>query len=346
MAPVRPPQRSLTAITSRARSSAVVVPPGQTTYAFDVTVNGDVIVEPDEAFAVHVTGVTGALVFDGDAVGTIVNDDEPPPVAAEVVISQVYGGGGNSGATLTHDFIELFNRGTTTVSLEGWSVQYTSAGGTGTWQVTPLTGSIAARHATTSCRRRKERAVPRALPSPDATGTIAMAAGAGKVALQVTATPIVGACPASGTADLVGYGAATCFEGMGPAGGGEQHARPRCASAAAASIPTTTASTSRSATRCRATRRAGVRSCVPVPAAIHDSPGQRLRLAVRGPGRPDHRHRHRHQVERLLPAGADGAADTDPATSEGIFVFTAAAPAVTVGGQVGGARYGRANSSA
>ena len=42
-----------------------------------------------------------------------------------------------------------------------------------------------------------------------------MAAGAGKVALQVTTMPIVGACPTSGTADLVGYGGASCFEGMG-----------------------------------------------------------------------------------------------------------------------------------
>ena len=33
--------------------------------------------------------------------------------------------------TYTHDFIELFNRGTTTVSLAGWSVQYASATGTG-----------------------------------------------------------------------------------------------------------------------------------------------------------------------------------------------------------------------
>jgi hypothetical protein len=43
-----------------------------------------------------------------------------------VVISQVYGGG-NSGATYTHDFIELFNRGTVPISLAGWSVQYGSA---------------------------------------------------------------------------------------------------------------------------------------------------------------------------------------------------------------------------
>ena len=31
------------------------------------------------------------------------------PARAAVVISQVYGGGGNSGATLQHDFVEIFN---------------------------------------------------------------------------------------------------------------------------------------------------------------------------------------------------------------------------------------------
>src|SRR5512144_2823700 len=65
-----------------------------------------------------------------------------------VVISQVYGGGGNSGAPYTNDFIELYNRGTTTVSLAGWSVQYASATGTGnlganSGQLTELSGSIA-----------------------------------------------------------------------------------------------------------------------------------------------------------------------------------------------------------
>ena len=49
-------------------------------------------------------------------------------LSADIVISQVYGGGGNSGATYTHDFIELFNRGTAPVSLSGWSVQYSSSG--------------------------------------------------------------------------------------------------------------------------------------------------------------------------------------------------------------------------
>src|SRR5262245_30036078 len=63
-------------------------------------------------------------------------------VSSTIVISQVYGGGGNAGATLKNDFIELFNRGTTTISLSGWSVQYAATTGT-TWQVTPLTGSLA-----------------------------------------------------------------------------------------------------------------------------------------------------------------------------------------------------------
>jgi hypothetical protein len=67
----------------------------------------------------------------------------PPPPPADIVVSQLYGGGGNTGAPFSNDYIELFNRGGAPVSLSGWSVQYGSATGT-TWQVTPLTGSIAA----------------------------------------------------------------------------------------------------------------------------------------------------------------------------------------------------------
>src|SRR5260370_22544740 len=59
-------------------------------------------------------------------------------VSNDIVISQVYGGGGNVGAPVKNDFIELFNRGTSAVSLNGWSVQYAATGGA-TWQVTPLT---------------------------------------------------------------------------------------------------------------------------------------------------------------------------------------------------------------
>src|SRR5215208_644343 len=61
----------------------------------------------------------------------------------DIVVNQVYGGGGNSGATLTNDFVELYNRGTAPVAVDGWSIQYAAATGA-SWQVTPLTGSVAA----------------------------------------------------------------------------------------------------------------------------------------------------------------------------------------------------------
>ena len=67
-------------------------------------------------------------------------------LSPDIVISQVYGGGGNAGAPYQNDFVELFNRGTTTVSLSGMSVQYASATGTGNFGTNPiaaLSGSLA-----------------------------------------------------------------------------------------------------------------------------------------------------------------------------------------------------------
>ncbi len=52
-------------------------------------------------------------------------------VSANLVISQVYGGGGNANATYTHDYIEIFNRGTTDISVDDFSLQYASPTGTG-----------------------------------------------------------------------------------------------------------------------------------------------------------------------------------------------------------------------
>ena len=132
-----------------------------------------------------------------------------------VVISQVYGGGGNLGATLKNDFIELYNAGAATVPLDGWSVQYASAGGT-SWAVTPLSGSmLPGTHYLVQQAAGNGGTVD--LPFPDATGGITMAAGAGKVALVSSTTPLGGACPASLVVDFVGYGStATCYEGSGP----------------------------------------------------------------------------------------------------------------------------------
>jgi len=48
---------------------------GNSTYMFDVTVNGDMTVEPNETFFVNVTNITGATAGDVQGVGTISNDD-------------------------------------------------------------------------------------------------------------------------------------------------------------------------------------------------------------------------------------------------------------------------------
>ncbi|MCG2614203.1 Ig-like domain-containing protein [Terrimonas sp. NA20] len=131
---------------------------------------------------------------------------------SQVVISQVYGGGGNGGSVYQNDFIELFNPTNATISLAGWSVQYASAAGTA-WAVTPLSGSIApGRYYLV--QQASGAGGTTGLPTPDATGSIAMSATAGKVAVVSSTTPISGACPA-GLIDLVGYGTANCFEGSG-----------------------------------------------------------------------------------------------------------------------------------
>src|SRR5213596_844888 len=136
----------------------------------------------------------------------------PRAVSSSIVISQIYGGGGNAGATFKNDFIELFYRGATTLNLTGWSVQYGLATGS-TWSPTPLSGTI---HPGPYYLVQEAPGAGGSvnLPTPDATGSIAMGATAGKVILANVATPLSGSCP-SGAAvvDLVGYGTtANCFE--------------------------------------------------------------------------------------------------------------------------------------
>jgi predicted extracellular nuclease len=135
---------------------------------------------------------------------------------ASVVISQVYGGGGNSGATYTHDFIELFNGTSSPVGLNGWSVQYASATGT-SWTVTTLPNITLNPGQYFLIRQAVGSGGTTALPTPDAIGTIAMSATAGKVALVNSVTALSGSCPTIGVVDIVGFGTtANCFEGSGP----------------------------------------------------------------------------------------------------------------------------------
>ena len=152
-------------------------------------------------------------------------------VSTSVVISQVYGGGGNVGAPWANDYVELFNRSSGVVDLTGWSIQYTSATGTGsfganTGQLTPLSGMLAP-HQYALVEEASGGANGVALPSPRITDAtpINMSATGGKVALVNTTTSLgcnggSTPCTEAGRAtvvDLIGYDGANFFEGVGPA---------------------------------------------------------------------------------------------------------------------------------
>lgn len=192
------------------------IPAGSSSYTFSVLVNGDAVVEANQTFLVNVTNVTGANVTDGQGQGTIQNDDTTTSTS-EVVISQVYGGAGCTTAgcsTYTNDYIELYNRSANSVDLTGWSVQYASATGA-SWQTTPLSGSIAPGQYYLVQEGGNANGVS-SLPTPNATGSINMSAGAAKVALVNSTTALSGTgCPISSPiVDFVGYGAtANCSEG-------------------------------------------------------------------------------------------------------------------------------------
>jgi hypothetical protein len=157
----------------------------------------------------------------------------PPPTQAQltpsanIVISQVYVGGGNAGATYTHDFVELYNRGNTSVDISGWSIQVATASGT-TWTVLNISTALQGGRSTVIAPgkyfliRMNSSGTPVgsvALPDFDASNTgVNMAnTGGGKVALVTDTTALTGSCPQTDAQttrirDFVGYGTADCSE--------------------------------------------------------------------------------------------------------------------------------------
>jgi uncharacterized protein len=304
---------------------------GNQTYSFNVTVNGDTNFESNETFFVNVTNISAnAAAGDTQGQGTIANDDCPSP-AGDVVISQVYGGGGNTGATFTHDFIELFNQGGTTVNLSGWTVQYSSSTGTGVWATTPLSGSIAP-GGYYLVQEAQGAGGTTPLPTPDAIGTIALAAGAGKVALSSTTIPFVGACPTCAV-DLVGYDGANCFEGTGPTG-----------------TPSNTTAVLRKRRGCTDTNNnnadftvgspdprntaAPTNNCVLLVLPIHTIQGNGAASPYVNQDVTTSGIVTARKSNGFFLQEPDASIDLDPATSEGIFVFTSVPPVVAVGDAV------------
>ncbi|WP_326792916.1 lamin tail domain-containing protein [Streptomyces sp. NBC_00841] len=271
--------------------------------------------------------------------------------SSTAVISEVYGGGGNSGATLTRDFVELANAGSAAYDLSGFSVQYLpgtpSAGSL--WQVSALTGSVApgGRYLVAQAAGTGGTV---ALPTPDATGTVAMSATSGTVALVSGTTPLTCKTAADCAADtrivdLVGYGSAVVREGSGPAAG--------ASATASVARGTSLADTDNNA----ADLAAGAPT--PVNAAGETSGG----AGPGDPGNPTEPGTVRvHDIQgttRVSPLNGqsvtgvpgivtgvrttgsrgfwiqDATPDADARTSEGVFVYTGStAPSVAVGDSV------------
>ena len=122
--------------------------------------------------------------------------------APHLLINEVYGGGGNSGATLTHDFVELVNPTSETISLDGYVVEYYGATGNRGNRCT-LSGSVGP-GGHFLVQQAKGAGGTQALPTPDATCGANMSGTKGSVQL-------VG--PDGTLVDLVGYGAAAKAEG-------------------------------------------------------------------------------------------------------------------------------------
>lgn len=272
--------------------------------------------------------------------------------SSTAVISEVYGGGGNSGATLTRDFVELANSGSAAYDLSGFSVQYLpgapSAGSL--WQVSALTGSVApgGRYLVAQAAGTGGTV---ALPAPDATGTVAMSAASGTIALVSGTTPLTCKTAADCAADtrivdLVGYGSAVVREGSGPATGASATA----SVARAASLSDTDDNAADLAAA----------PPTPVNAAGETSGGGTDPGDPGNPTEPGTVRVHDIQgVTRVSPLDGqavtgvpgivtavrttgskgfwiqDTAPDADPRTGEGVFVYTGStAPAVAVGDSV------------
>jgi len=69
-------------------SSVRTIPSGSSSTTVNVTVNGDLLVEPTETFTVNITGATFAVITDGQGLGTITDDDVAP-----ISINQIQGSG-------------------------------------------------------------------------------------------------------------------------------------------------------------------------------------------------------------------------------------------------------------
>jgi hypothetical protein len=145
---------------------------------------------------------------------------------SNIRISQIYTRGGEAGAVYQNDFIELFNRGTSTVDITGWSINITGLEGLpgNSSAVISFTSNLGipilpGRHLLLQFAGSGANGQPLSgdIPVP----ILNLAASGGQIALLGKGQTIPPGCPAApdltgAVVDYVGYGTATCSEGNAP----------------------------------------------------------------------------------------------------------------------------------
>lgn len=105
-------------------TTTLTFPPGQTSQLVTVTATGNTVIEPNEAFAVNLSGAVGATIFDGQGVGTILNDDGPV-----LRINDVSKAEGNTGTTAFTFTVSRSPASTSTVTVNYATANSTALAG-------------------------------------------------------------------------------------------------------------------------------------------------------------------------------------------------------------------------
>ncbi len=123
----------------------MIFPPGVTSLPASITINGDLITEPNETFFVNLSEPLGAVIGDGQGLGTIINDEgdyrQPSPmrtrrrstqplnVAAPGVLAN---DNSNGGGAMTASLVSNVSNGVLTLAADGSFAYTPNAGFAGT----------------------------------------------------------------------------------------------------------------------------------------------------------------------------------------------------------------------
>jgi len=138
------------------------------------------------------------------------------PTGSGLVIGEAFLKGGSANQPFTNKFVEIANPTDAPIGVDGWSVQYRSATGTGAPAVGRLAGSVPA-NGTYLVQMGSNGTNGAALPEPDAVTGLNPSGSAGTLVLsdRATALTLPTGAVATGTAgvvDLLGYGTSNTYE--------------------------------------------------------------------------------------------------------------------------------------